>query len=184
MESDKVLVQKANKTIEQAVADSYTTNDTETETLDLSKFDWSNLVQLKKEMADQIMTFVGQVHSLIYAKEVIEYLPKDSLEKLGKVATVFFKDIEAFSSKVSSLANDHVNFSGIVKDIKEYDMYNRIVITYHALFTELGSLITPAIADMMLLVKEAQDNKEAQDASVVTDVVPKEQPEQQPADQQ
>lgn len=174
MKSEKDIFKKANETLDKAVEQAYHIDNTSEDfVIDNEQYNWDNLQKLREEMVDSVMKFVVQVQSLVTSKEILENLSPESSSKLSKVATVFFKDIESFSVKMSELYDEHKELKGFLNGMPDFDKYNRLAVKYHALYTELGSLVPPAVAEMMLIVHEAQLNREAQDTSVVTDLEPK-----------
>lgn len=186
MKSEKDIFKKANEVLDQAVSEAYHTDESSIDyEIDEEKYNWDNLQNLRAEIVDSIMRFVVQIQSLITAKEITDYLSPESLNKLNTVAMVFFKDIERFSIGIGKLHGEHKDLVGKITDMADFDKYNHLVIKYHAIYTELGSLVPPAVAEMMLIVHEAQVNREAQDTSFVTDIEPKqteqktEQPQQE-----
>lgn len=186
MNSEKNVFKKANEALDKAVSEAYHTDESSINfEIDHSKYSWDNTQKLRQDIVDSVMKFVVQVQTLVTAQEVTEYLSQESLDKLNKVAMVFFKDIENFSVRMTNIYDRHKDLHGQINGMAEFDEYNRIAIEYHTLYTELGSLVPPAVAEMMLIVHEAQMNREAQDTSVVTDIEPKqteqktEQPQQE-----
>lgn len=129
----------------------------DTELLDDKPYDWNDINILKDELGNSIIQFLGQVNSIITNPDVISNL-KDKKEHFEKLINIFFTDINDFSHKVKELREQHEGMSGHVKDINEFNNYNRIAITYHSMYNELLSLITPTLSELVLVISEVVPN--------------------------
>jgi hypothetical protein len=116
-------------------------------------YSWNDLVQLKNELGNSILEFVGQVNMIITNPDIINNLGAKKTH-FERVVQVFFADVGAFSNKVATLRAEHEHLSGAVTDISQFNLYNRVAITYHSLFTELQTLVTPTLSDLVLTVSE------------------------------
>lgn len=116
-------------------------------------YNWDDLNKLKDDLGVSILQFVGQVNSVITNGDIINNLG-DRKTHFEKVVNVFFTDINAFSMKVKVLREQHENNSGHVNNLNEFNTYNRIAISYHSLFTELTTLVTPTLSELMLVISE------------------------------
>ena len=116
-------------------------------------YSWDDLIQLKEELGNSVVQFVGQVSVIIINPEVQAQLG-NKRQHFERVVEVFFNDINCFSNKVKELRSQHEHMSGHINDINQFNQYNRIAITYHSMFTELQMLITPTLSDIMLTGSE------------------------------
>ena len=120
-------------------------------------FSWDDLNKLKEELGQSVIQFVAQVNRIITNPEIVNNLG-DKRDHFNKVVALFFNDINNFSNKIRELREQHENRSGPVKDINEFNIYNRIAISYHSLFVELTTLVTPTLSDIMLTVSEVTNS--------------------------
>lgn len=116
-------------------------------------YNWNDLIQLKEELGGSILEFVGQVSQITMNPQIINNLGNKKAH-FERVVELFFADVGAFSNKVKELRVQHEHLSGPVGDINQFNTYNRIAITYHSLFTELQTLVTPTLSDLVLTVSE------------------------------
>ena len=116
-------------------------------------YSWDDLKQLKEELGNSVIEFVGQVNAITTNPQIINNLGVKKAH-FERVVQVFFSDIGEFSSKVKEIRMQHEDKSGLVGDINEFNLYNRLAITYHSLFTELQTLITPTLSDIVLTVSK------------------------------
>lgn len=130
--------------------------------LNLQDYSWDDLEKLKNDLGNSILQFIAQVNTVITNSEIINNLGghKDNFNKL---VTIFFSDINEFSNKVKNIRIQHEGRTGKVANLNEFDIYNRLTIQYHSLFTELTTLITPTLSDLMLTIAEiSQEIKDKQ----------------------
>jgi len=145
---------KITREINKALNDGFKIDtDSDQQYLDGQDYNWNDLNNFKEELGSSVVKFAQQVSEITVRPEIINNLG-DKREHFNKVVTVFFNDINSFSNKVKELRLQHEQFSGPVKDINEFNLYNRLAISYQALYTELTTLITPTLSDIMLTVTE------------------------------
>lgn len=119
-------------------------------------YSWDDLNVLKEELGSSIMSFVLQVKSTLEQPEIINNLGSRSNE-FNQTVNLFFSDVDEFSHKVKTNREMHEGRTGHVKDLTEFNLYNQVAMTYHSLFAELGSLITPTISKLMMIISEIVD---------------------------
>lgn len=171
------------KAINTAINNNFVVNKNADESLlQESNFNWDDLTKLKEELGKHVIQFMAQVSELLTNPSVIRSL-KDKTKQFDKLIAVFFSDINEFSGKIKTLRTEHESKNGPVIDIAEFDAYNRISIMYQSYFTELHSLVTPTLSELLFLVSECipNDTSNIVNSSVntVTDVTPKEQKNEQ-----
>lgn len=135
--------------------------------LDDKVYHWGDLQKLLQELGNSVVSFLGQVNAIVHNPEVTSNLG-DKSAHFYKLVKVFFSDMEEFSGKVKTLREQHENLTGPITNLNEFNLYNRIAINYHALFTELSTLVAPTISDIVLTVAEATKNTTA--VQDITDV--------------
>lgn len=123
------------------------------EYLEGKDYSWNDLVQLKEELGNSILEFVGQVNNIILNPQILAHLG-DKKAHFERVVAVFFSDVSNFSNQVKALREQHEHLTGPVTDINQFNLYNRLAITYHSLFSELQVLVTPTLSDIVLTVSE------------------------------
>lgn len=124
-------------------------------------YKWEDLDKLKEDLGASIIEFIKQVNTIITTPEIINNLG-DKKSHFNKVVNLFFSDINEFSHKVKEIRLKHENMSGPIKNINDFDNYNRIAIQYHSLFSELATLITPTLSDLMLTISEIENNQNSE----------------------
>lgn len=143
-----------NQVIDEAVNSGFVIDDTDHETvLNNSNYSWDDLNKLKDELGQSVLNFIGQVNSIITNPELIASLG-DSKDHFSRLVNVFFTDINSFSGKIKALRVQHENQFGKVKNIHEFDHYNRLAIQYHALYSDLTTLITPTLSELVLTISD------------------------------
>lgn len=150
-----------SKEIEKIVNNNFqvdTSNDEEL--LNLHDYSWDDLHRLKNELGNSILQFIEQVHVVITSPGIINNLGKHK-DHFNKLVSIFFSDINEFSNKVKAIRLQHDEKTGKLTDLNEFNVYNRLTIQYHALFTELTTLITPTLSDLILTIAEI--NQEIRD---------------------
>lgn len=141
--------------------------------LNLHQYSWDDLEALKTDLGNSILQFIGQVNSVITNPDIIDNLGKHR-DHFNKIVSIFFSDINEFSNKVKAIRLQHEGKTGKILDLNEFNIYNRLTIQYHALITELTTLITPTLSDLMLTIAEiTQEVKDKEnnieDAVLVTE---------------
>ena len=112
---------------------------------------WDDLTKLKDDLGQSVVEFVSQVNAIVLNPMIIQNLG-DKKAHFERVTQVFFSDVANFSSKVKEVREQHEGKTGKVGDLNEYNLYNRLAITYHSLFMELQTLVTPTLGDIVLTV--------------------------------
>lgn len=145
---------KIAREIDNAIAGEMSYNGlSEEETLRLQNYSWNDLNVLKEDLGKNIVEFIGQVNLIITNPDIIANLGNKK-EDFNKLVTLFFSDINNFSKKVADLRVQHEDKVGQIGTLEEFDTYNRIAIMYQALFSELATLITPTLSEIVLLISE------------------------------
>ena len=116
-------------------------------------FSWDDLNQLKTELGGSVMDFMQQVNGIVANQQIIANLG-DRTKHFQRLIQVFYDDLGAFSSKVKTLREQHEHRSGPLKDLSEFNQYNRLAIEYHNLYGELTMLMTPTLSDLMITISE------------------------------
>lgn len=127
--------------------------DSDEEFLKTSNFNWDDLNKLKEDLGKNILEFIFQVNEIITNKDIINNL-KDQKEHFEKVVSLFFSDINDFSAKVKTIREQHEHLSGHINNINDFNNYNRIAIQYQSMFSELATLITPTLSDLMITIND------------------------------
>lgn len=152
--NDKLEKKQITKEINKALSSGFNINtETDEEFLRKSKYNWDDLNKLKDDLGFSIIDFIGQVNVAITNPDIINNLGNQK-EHFNKVVNLFFSDINDFSHKVKTIRTEHEHLSGHINNINEFNNYNRIAIQYQALFSELATLITPTLSDLMLTINE------------------------------
>lgn len=145
---------KIAKEIDNALIGNMTLNGlSEEEALRLQNYSWDDLNKLKDDLAARIIDFLGQVNAIVTNLDIIRNLG-DKKEHFNKLVNLFFSDINTFSKKVAELRVLHETKFNQISDLEEFDMYNRIAIMYQSLFSELATLITPTLSEIVLLISD------------------------------
>lgn len=116
-------------------------------------YSWDDLNKFKEELGNSVLQFVYQVNEIITSPNVINNLGEHK-EHFSKLVNVFFTDINEFSNRVMSLRVQHEHLTGPIKDLNEYNLYNRIAINYHSLYTELSALVTPTLSELVMTISD------------------------------
>jgi len=132
----------------------------EEELLIEAKYSWDDLNSLKTELGHSVINFVNQVTEVISNKDIINNLG-DKLPLFNNIVKTFFADINEFSNRIKELRERHEDRSGLITELDEFTVYNNIAISYHSLFSELSTLVTPSLSELILLSTEAIDNLKA-----------------------
>ena len=130
--------------------------------LENNKYNWSELDGLKESLGANLLEFVQEVYTVINNPEVQANLG-DKRGHFEHVVNIFFSDVNQFSHKVKALRLTHEGKSGPIVSLEEFNQYNRTAIQYHSLFSELNTLVTPTLADLVLTISEIVPNKPAQE---------------------
>lgn len=156
---------KINKEIDKAINEGFSIDTSDDASfLKDKEYSWDDLNRLKTELGNSVLDFVGQVNTIITNRTVI-YNLGDKKHHFEKLINIFFTDINNFSNKVKDLRVQHEHRTGHVNDINEFNLYNRLAIQYHALFTELSALITPTLSDILLTISETVPNETVTDTA-------------------
>lgn len=121
-------------------------------------YKWDDLTVLKEELGKSVLEFVIHVNNIIANKQIIDNLGIRK-EHFDKVVSMFNNDILQFSDKIKNLRVQHEGYVGLITNIDEFDTYNRLAIQYQVLFSELSTLVTPALSDIMTIISEIIPNK-------------------------
>lgn len=116
-------------------------------------YNWDDLNKLKEDLGNQVLEFIGQVNSVITNPAVIKNLG-DKGPQFQKAVELFFADINNFSFKVKEIRGQHESRSGHIDDLNDFNLYNRVAIQYQSLFSELATLVSPTLADIMMTIAE------------------------------
>ena len=144
-----------------------------------TNYQWEDLTTLMIDLGGSVLEFMGQVHSILANKDIMENLG-DGKPRFDKLVALFHSDLDEFSKKVKSLREEHESRTGRIESLNDYNTYNRISINYHALFNELTTLLTPTLSDLMLTVHELVTKQSAEEALKEGFQQTKEQTEKQP----
>lgn len=130
---------------------------------------WDDLNKLKEEVGNSLMTFVFQVKQLAENPSILSTLG-DKLDEFTGTVKVFFNDVTAFSDKIKDLRAKHEHLSGPITDMDSFDNYNRVTMEYHGLCNELTVLLTPTMAQLILLSSEAIDESASKEEKMTVEV--------------
>ena len=118
-----------------------------------SDYNWDDLNKLKEDLGNQIIEFMAQVNAVITNRDIITNLG-DKMQHFNKVTELFFSDINNFSFKVREIRVQHEHLTGHIDNLNDFNNYNRIAIQYQSLFSELATLLSPTLADLMATIAE------------------------------
>lgn len=134
-------------------------------------YSWDELNELKDELGKSTLDFAMQVKSMTDNEEVILKLG-DNQKKFAETVTIFYRDMDDFSTKVKANRLLHEEKTGKVVDLNEFDLYNRCAMTYHVLFEELSALVTPTLSNLMIMLTDIIDEEvETSEETVVEEEV-------------
>lgn len=154
MNADKLEKKQVVKEIENAIQTGFSIDTShDEEFLKTANYSWEDLNKLKEDLGTQIVQFIGQVQEVITNPAIIQNLGEKT-QHFNKVVELFFADINNFSFKVKDIRVLHEHLSGHIETMTDFNNYNRIAIQYQSLFSELATLITPTLADLMMTVTE------------------------------
>ena len=146
------------KEIDKVIANGFNIDSSnDEEVLKNSDYKWEDLNQLKEDLANKIIEFMVEVNSAITNPLVINNLGTQA-PHFNKLIELFYSDINNFSTKVKDIRVQHEDKSGPIKDINDFDVYNRLAIQYQSLFSELATLITPTLSEMMITIADIVPN--------------------------
>lgn len=152
--TDKLQQKQITREINKALSSGFSINtESDEEFLSKSNYSWDDLNKLKDELGVSILEFIGQVNCAITNPDVINNLGAQK-DHFNKVVNLFFSDINDFSHKVKDIRTEHEHLTGHIDNINDFNNYNRIAIQYQALFSELATLITPTLSDLMLTIND------------------------------
>jgi len=153
-EDIKLERKQITKEVNKAINSGFKINtDSDEDFLKNSNYNWDDLNKLKEELGNSIIEFVGQVNVIITNADIIKNL-NDRKEHFEKLVVIFFNDINDFSNKVKNIRLEHEHLTGHINNINEFNNYNRLAIQYQALFTELSTLITPTLSELMFIISD------------------------------
>jgi len=118
-----------------------------------SQYNWDDLNKLKTDLGIQIVEFINQVNTVITNPDVVNNLNSNA-KQFEKTIGLFFSDINNFSLKVRDIRVQHEHKTGHIDNINDFNQYNRIAIQYQSLFSELAILVSPALADLMMIIAD------------------------------
>lgn len=134
---------------------------------------WDELNSLKDTVASSVMEFTTQVAELTLNQQITENLG-DRTEMFKKLSHQFFSDINNFSLQVKQLRSQHEGRTGNVTSMDDYNLYNRLSLSYASLMTELSAVVSPTMGEMVMIVAdiehELRGKENAQNPNTVTDV--------------
>lgn len=169
MNADKLEKKQVVKEIENAIQTGFRIDTSHDEDfLKTSEYCWEDLNKLKEDLGTQIVQFIGQVQEVITNPAIIQNLGEKT-QHFNKVVELFFADINNFSFKVKDIRVLHEHLSGRIESMTDFNNYNRIAIQYQSLFSELATLITPTLADLMMTVTEIVPVNVAQSTTAVSE---------------
>jgi hypothetical protein len=154
MNADKLEKKQIVREIDHAIQTGFSIDTShDEEFLKTSEYSWEDLNKLKEDLGSQIVQFIAQVQEVITNPAIIQNLG-DKADHFNKVVELFFSDINNFSFKVKDIRVLHEHLSGRIETMTDFNNYNRIAIQYQSLFSELATLITPTLGDLMMTVTE------------------------------
>lgn len=154
MDANKLERKQIVKELDNVIQNGFTIDSSHDEDfLKTSTYTWDDLNQLKQDLGNQIVEFIGQVNTIITNPDIIANLGAQSAH-FNKIVELFFADINNFSFKVKDIRVLHEHLTGHIDNLNDFNNYNRIAIQYQSLFSELATLISPTLADMMLTVSQ------------------------------
>lgn len=129
---------------------------------------WDDLNALRETVANSLMEFVHQVKQLAENQSILATLGP-LLDEFTSTVKIFFNDVTQFSEKVRVIREKHEHLSGAIKDMNEFDTYNRLTMEYHGMCSELTILLQPTMAQLILLSSEAIDKEASKEKKLVID---------------
>lgn len=141
---------------------------------------WQTLTDLKNELGNAMITFCVQVQTIATNPEIRGKLG-DRLPEFERLEEAFKTDIDRFGAQIQSLRELYEHKTGMVDNLDDYGLYQRVWIEFNNAMMELHALMGPIISSMFLIInqvmpKETQDafralteEENAQNVNVVTD---------------
>lgn len=136
---------------------------------------WGDLNELRRQLAETVMTFTGQVYSLINNNDVLSVLGGKRAQ-FDKLVQTFFADVEAFSTRVAELRVQHESRNGKIDNFDDYGLFTNLSLQYQNANDELNVLLTPTLSELVLIVHECVGTGQSPDLldpATVSDVHPK-----------
>lgn len=133
-------------------------------------YNWDNLQQLKNELGKCVYDLTMNIRMIIMQPAVYNNLGPNK-EHFDRVVGIYMKDITDFSERVAKLRVEHETRVGPVTSLEDFNVYNRIALSYSAMYSELMTLLAPAISEIILLIP-----KEANESTINNTVQTEEQP--------
>lgn len=154
MDTSKLERKQIVKELDIAIQNGFNIDDSHDEELfQFSTYNWDDLNKLKTDLGNQIIEFIGQVNMVITNPAIINNLGTHT-EHFKKTIELFFTDINNFSLKVRDIRIQHEEKTGHINNLNDFNQYNRIAIQYQSLFSELATLISPTLADIMATIAD------------------------------
>ena len=123
---------------------------------------WDTLTALKNELGNAMITFCVQVQTIATNPEIRNKLG-DRLGEFEKLEKTFQHDIDRFGSQIQSLRSLYEDKKGMIDNLDDYGLYQRVWIEYNNTMMELHSLMGPTITSMFLIINQVMP-QESQDA--------------------
>lgn len=154
MDANKLERKQIAKEIDNIIQSGFNIDDShDEELLQSSNYTWDDLDKLKTDLGNQIIEFIGMVNTVITNQAIISNLG-DKTKHFDKTVSLFFSDINNFSLKIRDIRVQHEGKTGHINNLNEFNQYNRIAIQYQSLFSELTTLISPILADIMMTIAD------------------------------
>lgn len=154
MDANKLERKQIVKELDSAIQNGFNIDAShDEELLQSSQYNWDDLNTLKTDLGNQIIQFMGQVNMVITNPAVINNLG-DRAKHFEKTVELFFADINNFSLKVRDIRVQHEEKTGHIDNLNDFNQYNRIAIQYQSLFSELATLVSPTLADIMMTIAD------------------------------
>lgn len=118
-----------------------------------SQYNWDDLNNLKADLGNQIIEFIAQVTMVITNPDVTNNLGEKT-KQFEKTISLFFSDINNFSLKIHDIYTQHEKKSGYINNLNDFNQYNHITTQYLSLFSELVTLVSPTLADLMVTITD------------------------------
>lgn len=160
-ELPKVEKKKLSRELDRVFNNNLVVDDSsDEEFLKKNNYTWDELNTLKEDLAKSVFEFITQVTTIITNSQVMNNLG-DKKDHFNKLVNLFFSDINTFSNKVAKLREEHEHLNGAITTLEDFDKYNRIAIHYQALFSELATLITPTLSEIVLTIAEISKSNQS-----------------------
>lgn len=121
--------------------------------LDGNEEGWDDLNLLKDEIATTMLGFVIDTDSVVNNQQVLSMLG-DKRAEFDKHISIFYSDIERFTSTIQTLRVEHENRSGRINTMEDLNTFTRLSMSYQTLQVEMQSLLGPTMASIILILHE------------------------------